>query len=204
MIKNVIFDFGNVLGRYMPEEMAAAIVSDPVAAATICPVLFDRLYWDKLDDNRITDDEVKEAVCARLPQEYHADACRIYDSWHTLMPPVPGMSQLVADIKAQGGRIYLLSNISVGFAEHYHEVAWIRDLFSLFDGLVFSGPIGMAKPHRDIFEYILNHYDLRAEECVFIDDTPKNITACEAVGIRGILFDGDANKVRQTLGMNQE
>ncbi len=204
MIRNVIVDFGNVLGRYMPEEMTAAIVPDPAAAAVICPVVFDRLYWDKLDCGGITDDEVKTDVCARLPQEYHADACRIYDRWHTLMPPVPGMQELVTDIKAQGKRLYLLSNISIGFAERYGEVDWIRELFSLFDGLVFSGPIGMAKPHREIFEYVLDHYGLRAEECVFIDDTPKNIAACEAVGIRGILFDGDADTVREILKINQE
>ncbi len=203
MIRNVIFDFGNVLGRYMPEEMTAAIVSDPDAAAVICPVVFDRLYWDKLDYGGITDDEVKADICARLPQPYHESACRIYDRWHTLMPPVPGMQKLVADIKAQGGRLYLLSNISIGFAEQYGEVDWIRELFSLFDGLVFSGPIGMAKPHWEIFEYILDHYDLRAEECVFIDDTPSNIAACEAVGIRGILFDGNANNVRKALGINK-
>ncbi len=199
MIRNVIFDFGNVLGRYMPEEMTAAIVSDPDAAAVICPVVFDRLYWDKLDYGGITDDEIKADVCARLPQEYHADACRIYDRWHTLMPPVPAMQALVADIKAAGGRLYLLSNISIGFAEQYGEVDWIRELFSLFDGLVFSGPIGLAKPDRAIFEHLLTRYDLRAEECVFIDDAPRNIAACEAVGIRGILFDGDVQKVRDTL-----
>lgn len=117
------------------------------------------------------------------------------------MPPVPKMPELVLDIKAQGGRIYLLSNISIGFAEQYHEVEWIRDLFSLFNGLVFSGTIGMAKPNRDIFEYILNRYDLRAEESVFIDDSSINIAACEEVGIRGILFDGSADKVRETLNI---
>ncbi len=199
MIRNVIFDFGNVLGRYCPEEMTAALVSDPEAAAIICPVVFDRLYWDKLDDGSITDDEVKAGIRSRLDPQYHEIACRIYDRWHTLMPPVPAMQALVADIKAAGGRLYLLSNISIGFARQYGEVDWIRELFSLFDGLVFSGPIGLAKPDRAIFEYVLNRYGLRAEECVFIDDSPKNVAACEAVGIHGILFDGDAQKVRDTL-----
>ena len=199
MIRNYIFDFGNVLGRYMPEEMTAAFVSDPEAAASICPIVFDRLYWDKLDYGTITDDEVKAGFCSRLPQEYHESACRIYDRWHALMPPVPKMQKLIADIKAAGGRLYLLSNISIGFAEKYTEVEWIRELLAQFDGLVFSGTIGMAKPNRDIFEYILQHHGLRAEESVFIDDMPNNIAACEAVGIHGILFDGDADKVREIL-----
>lgn len=203
MIHNYIVDFGNVLGRFCPEEMTAAIVSDPDAAAVICPVVFDRLYWDKLDCGGITDDEVKAGICSRLAPQYHESACRIYDRWHTLMPPVPGMQDLIADIKASDGRLYLLSNISIGFAEQYGEIDWIRELFSLFDGLVFSGPIGMAKPDRAIFEYVLDHHDLRAEECVFIDDAPRNIAACEAVGIRGILFDGDEAKLRETLGLTK-
>ena len=201
MIKNVIFDFGNVLGRYCPEEMTAALVPDPKAAAIICPVVFDRLYWDKLDYGGITDDEVKEGIRSRLDPQYHEIACHIYDRWHALMPPVPAMQELVADIKAAGGRLYLLSNISIGFAAQYDEVGWIRELFSLFDGLVFSGPIGLAKPDRAIFEYVLNRYNLRAEECIFIDDSPKNIAACETIGIRGFLFDGDAQKVRDALGL---
>lgn len=204
MIRNYIFDFGNVLGRFCPEEMTAAIVSDPAAAAVICPVVFDRLYWDKLDYGGITDEQLKAAVCARLPQEYRESACRIYDRWHTLMPPLPAMQKLVADIKAQSGRLYLLSNISVGFTEHYSECEWIRELFSQFDGLVFSGPIGLAKPNRAIFEHLLTRYDLRAEESVFIDDAPRNIAACEAVGIRGILFDDDADKLREILGINKD
>ncbi len=204
MIRNYIFDFGNVLGRFCPEEMTGAIATDPADAAVICPVVFDRLYWDKLDCGGITDDEIKADVCARLPQKYHADACRIYDRWHTLMPPVPAMRELVAEIKAVGGRLYLLSNISIGFAEQYGEVDWIRELFSLFDGLVFSGSIGLAKPDPAIFEHLLKQYDLLAEECVFVDDSPKNIAACEAVGIRGILFDGDAAKLRATFGMDKQ
>ncbi len=76
---------------------------------------------------------------------------------------------------------------------------WIRELFALFDGLVFSGPVGLAKPDRAIFEHLLNHHGLDAQECVFINDTSRNIIACEAVGIHGILFDGDAVSLRRTL-----
>ena len=58
----------------------------------------------------------------------------------------------------------------------------------------------MVKPNAEIFEYILKKYSLKAEECVFIDDSEKNIVGCEAVGIKGYLFDGDADKLRKHLG----
>ena len=201
MIKNYIFDFGNVLARFNPDELTAIHIKDEAYRKIVSEIVFDRIYWDRLDDGSITDDEVKEAVCKRLPVELHKGACLVYDGWIGLKTPIDGMQKLVADIKLQGGKLYLLSNISKGFAEGYRNNAWVNELFSLFDGLVFSGPIGIVKPDRKIFEYLLNQYNLKAEECIFIDDSPKNIAGAENAGIKGYLFDGDADKLRKSLNV---
>ncbi len=201
MIKNYIFDFGNVLARFNPDELTSIYIENEAYRKTVSEIVFDRLYWDRLDDGSITDDEVKEAFCKRLPKELHESACLVYDGWIGLKTPIDGMQKLVADIKAQGGKLFLLSNISIGFANNYHKNAWVNNLFSLFDGLVFSGPIGIVKPDREIFEYLLNNYYLKAEECIFIDDSPKNINGAEKVGIKGYLFDGNADKLRKALNI---
>lgn len=201
MIKNYIFDFGNVLARFNPDELTSIYIENEAYRKTVSEIVFDRLYWDRLDDGSITDDEVKEAFCKRLPKELHESACLVYDGWLGLKTPIDGMQKLVADIKAQGGKLFLLSNISIGFANNYHKNAWVNNLFSLFDGLVFSGPIGIVKPDREIFEYLLNNYYLKAEECIFIDDSPKNINGAEKVGIKGYLFDGNADKLRKALNI---
>ena len=199
MIKNYIFDFGNVLAWFDPYDLTAAHVQDEEARNIISDIVFDRLYWDKLDNGTITDDEVKAGFCSRLPQELHEAACRVYDKWVVSMPPVEGMKDVVAQLKTRGHRLYLLSNISIGFANTYTDCPYIRDLFALFDGLVFSGPIGMAKPNREIFEHLLGRFDLTADECLFIDDNAANIAAAEAIGIHGYLFDGDANSLKRSL-----
>jgi putative hydrolase of the HAD superfamily len=201
MIKNYIFDFGNVLARFNPDELTEIYVKDEAYRKTVSEIVFDRLYWDRLDDGSITDDEVKQAFCKRLPKELHESACLVYDGWVGLKTPINGMQKLVADIKAQGGKLYLLSNISIGFAENYHKNSWVNELFSLFDGLVFSGPIGIVKPDRKIFEHLLKLYNLKAEECIFIDDSLKNVVGAENVGIKGYLFDGDADKLRKELNI---
>lgn len=201
MIKNYIFDFGNVLARFNPDELTAIYIKDEAYRKIVSEIVFDRIYWDRLDDGSITDDEVKDAFCKRLPAELHKGACLVYDGWIGLKTPIDGMQKLVADIKLQGGKLYLLSNISKGFAEGYRNNTWVNELFSLFDGLVFSGPIGIVKPDRKIFEYLLNQYNLKAEECIFIDDSPKNIAGAENAGIKGYLFDGDADKLRKSLNV---
>ncbi len=198
-----IFDFGNVLTRFSPDELAAAVTSDAAVTEAVRDVVFDRAYWDKLDAGTMTDEEAKAAICARLPQELHGVACDIFDRWIVNLPPIDGMVELVRELKENGNRLYLLSNISARFAATYGENPWIGDLFALFDGLVFSAAVGMTKPDRAIFDHLLTTYDLDAADCVFIDDSAVNLAGAEQAGIRGVLFDGDAAALRKALGLGK-
>lgn len=200
MIKNYIFDFGNVLAQFYPDKLTAPFVKDEETNKRIREVVFDRLYWDKLDWGHITDDEVKAGICSRLSEEDGKIGCMVYDNWVKTMIPVKDMEKLVKDIHNSGSKLYLLSNISIGFAKTYCEVKWIKELFDNFDGLVLSGTIGKAKPNKDIFEHLLKEFDLNPDECLFIDDSPKNIEGAKEVGIDGYIFDGDAHKLREFLG----
>lgn len=198
-MKNIIFDFGNVLGRCYVDWLTGTYVDNVEDKNLIRDVVFDRLYWDRLDRGTITDEEVIAGICSRLPENLHRDACTVYENWINSMPPVPGMTHVVYDLKKKGHKLYLLSNISIGFAESYHNVPWIRSLFSEFDGLVFSGPIGIAKPDQKIYEYVLHKFNLTAEDCIFIDDNKENVEGAEKVGIHGYFFDGDIEKLRKHL-----
>lgn len=204
MYKNIIFDFGNVLAEFYPERLTKPCVSDSENIKLISDVVFDRLYWNKLDDGTITDEQVKTEVCKRLPENLHETACNVYDSWVENLTPVFGMAEVVKELKELGVKLFLLSNISIGFAKSYKDVPWIAELFSLFDGLVFSGPIGMVKPEREIFEYLLNENNLKAEECLFVDDSPINIEGAKNAGIFGYLFDGDVKKLRSFLNLEEK
>ena len=201
MTENYIFDFGNVLGEFYSEKLTAPYVKNEDAKKRIADVVFDRIYWDRLDEGTITDDEVKAGIRSRLPEEEYDVACKVYDNWVNTLTPVANMQNLVCDIKKSGKKLYLLSNISIGFANSYSKVKWIKELFDNFDGVVLSGPIGIVKPNKDIFEYLLEKFNLKADECIFIDDNQNNIDGAELVGIKGYLFDGDALKLRKFLGI---
>lgn len=195
-IKNYIFDLGNVLVRFDPMALTAPYVSDPALCKLISETAFDRLYWDRLDLGTITDAELKEACHTRLDPSLHDLCDSAYDHWVENLPLIPGMRELLLDIKAAGKRVFLLSNISIGFTEQYRQVPLLQELLSHFEGLVFSGPLGMVKPSKEIFFHLLSTYGLKASETVFIDDSAKNIAGAEAVGILGYQFDGDAAKLR--------
>ena len=201
MIKNYIFDFGNVLAEFYPDKLTAPYAKDDESRKIISDVMFDRLYWDRLDNGTISNDEVKRKVKERLSPELYEMACKAMDNWVMNLTPVEGMQQLVKDIKKTEKKLYLLSNISIEFAEGYKDVEGIKELFDMFDGLVFSGPIGLVKPKKEIFNYLTEKYQLKNDECLFIDDSIKNINGAKECGIVGYLFDGDAEKLRKYLGL---
>ena len=199
MIKNYIFDFGCVLANFSPEEFTRAYVKEEENIPLVRDVVFSRDFWAPLDMGTITDEEVKQGIMQRLPENLHEAACRIYDNWINLLTPINGMEELIRDLKGNGGKIFLLSNISKGFSENYSKFPWIKNLFSLFDGLVFSGTVGIVKPSPEIFNHLLSKYNLKAEECIFIDDYHGNIEGCENVGIKGYLFDGNSKALKDFL-----
>ena len=196
MIKNVVFDFGQVMVRFEPSYMVGRYVDDKEDAALLEEVVFDRLYWDKLDSADISDDEVISACRQRLPERLWQVAEKIYFNWIYNLPEIEGMRELVRYIKRQYGvRVLLLSNISTYFAEHADEIDVLRE----FEACVFSAVIGKVKPSADIFEYVCQKYGMLAEETVFVDDNPNNIKGAQSVGITGYLFDGDADKLKAYL-----
>lgn len=196
MIKNAVFDFGQVMVRFEPSYMVSKYVFDSADAALLEKIVFDRLYWDKLDAGTITDSEVVAACCQRLPERLHASAELIYYNWIYNIPEIEGMRQLVADIKKDlGVRVFLLSNISTYFADHSNEIPCLSE----FEKCIFSAVCGYTKPQCEIFAHLCKECGIIPEETVFIDDSEKNIKGAEAFGIKGYLFDGDIEKLRSYL-----
>ncbi len=196
MIKNLVFDFGNVLVRYDPEYIVSNYVTDPEDKKLLVDVLFDRLYWDALDEGTITDEEVVRYSCERLPEKLHSVCREIYYNWGKHLPEMPGMWELVRRLKRKYGvRIYLLSNIGSLFASFEH-------LFSIFDEMddrIFSALVGHFKPNADMFEYLCERTGILPEETLFIDDAKRNIDGAATFGINGYLFDGNAEALSKYL-----
>ena len=196
MIENVVFDYGDTLIRFDMDAMLAAYVPDAADRALMAPVLFDRLYWDPLDVGAISREALLSHARTRLPRRLWDALTLAYDNWYYHTPEVPGMAALVKRLKTvYKKRLFLLSNISVEFAAHTAELPILRP----FDGLVLSGPLGVAKPDPAIFRYLLDTYGLEPAACCFVDDRPKNVEAANALGIRGLLFDGDAAALETKL-----
>lgn len=190
MIKNVIFDFGQVLVSFDPHYMTSAHVKNEADILLCKDVLFDRLYWDKLDAGTISDEEVISLVKKRLPERLWNDAEKAYYNWIYNIPEINGMREIVKELKSRGINLCILSNISLYFAEHYKEIP----IFEYFDKFVFSSRCGMVKPNKDIFDYTLKKYNFDPAETLFVDDRAENVMGAKKAGIEGYVFDGNVEK----------
>ena len=198
MIKNIIFDFGQVLVHFDPHYMVTRYVTDEADVKLLETVVFDRHYWDRLDEGTISDEEVMDGVRSRIPERLHAAAHDIYYNWIYNIPEWEGMREAVCELKCRGYKLYLLSNICTYFAAHKDEIPMLK----LLDGCVFSGEIQIVKPTRAIFEHLLKKFGIKADETIFVDDRRDNIAGGEAVGIRGYVFDGNAARFMEWVDSN--
>ena len=199
MIKNVVFDFGRVLVHFEPSYMVGKYVQETEDKQLLEDVLFDRLYWDRLDEGTITDEEVLAACQKRIPQRLRAVAEKIYYNWIYNIPEIDGMSELIRWVRDDyGKRVFLLSNISKYFADHEGEIPVLKH----FERKIFSARCGKVKPNREIFEHLCKECDILPNETLFVDDSEKNIKGAQNYGIKGYLFDGDVARLQAYLEEN--
>ena len=109
-----------------------------------------------------------------------------HEFWEdSIAGPIDETIKIVEQLHAKGYRLVGLSNWS---AEKFKLTRERYDLFKLFDDIIISGEVKTMKPDRAIFDIALRKIGLRAEECLFIDDSPNNVEAAAALGFQIIHF----------------
>lgn len=195
MIKNIVFDMGNVIIRFDPELFMVRLGLAEEDRKLLKRELFVSLEWSRMDRGSLTDEEAAEIVCRRVPERLHDAVRRLVGMWDRPILPVEGMYELVEELRGIGYGIYLLSNAS--FRQHDY---WPRVPASkFFDGTLISADVKLVKPQPEIYRLLCDKFSLIPEECVFIDDSTSNAEGAYFCGINALVFHGDAHEMRLKL-----
>ena len=199
MQRNIIFDFGNVLVQWHPELVYGQYFGDEARAWWFLRHVADLDWRQRIDAGESQDDCVAE-LQARFPD--YREAIALYrDRWREMLTDeVPGMRQLIGDLKNQGYELYGLTNWSM---ETFPEAREHFTILQLIDRYVVSGQERLVKPDERLFRVLLDRYGLKAEECTFVDDNPDNVAAACRLGMEGIVFTG-ADDLRIKLNIRQQ
>ena len=195
MIKNIIFDFGGVLVDWNPHYLYDGYFKSVEKASWFIQNVIDRDWINETDGGKPMAQAVEERI-ALFPE--YAEPITFYQTrWmDTMGGEMPEMYDLLKWLKANGFPIiYGLTNWS---AETFPTVQKKYRIFSLIDNIVVSGEVKQLKPNREIFHTLLNKYNLKAEESLFIDDNLKNVEGAKVVGINALRFE-NATKLKEDL-----
>lgn len=195
MIRHIVFDMGQVLVQFSAGLFSERLRLSAEDAELIRREVLTTVEWVRMDRGTISDDDALARMCARLPQRLHDTAAYLVRRWNNPIVPVPGMADVARDLKAAGYDLYLLSNAATRQHTYWHDIPGSE----YFSGTFISADHHLLKPEDAIYQAFFQKFGLKPEECLFIDDSAANIEASENAGMAGIVFYGDAARLRRQL-----
>ena len=183
MYKNIVFDFGGVMVDFDPYEYLVDLFGNHEVEDEVFALTFGSEEWQLLDAGRITRGEANLRMLDRAKKAGRAfEVQGVLDDWMHILRPRLRMLELVRRLKNHGYCVYYLSNIPQDVLELLTE----RGVLTQFDGGVASCEVQVNKPDPRIYKALLKKYQLKASECIFIDDRLENVQAAFALGFAGI------------------
>lgn len=182
---NVVFDIGNVLIHWDPRVLYRKIFATEDEVEWFLSNVCTHDWNLEQDRGRSFEDAIAEAT-ARHPT--HADAIAAYHHrWaETIIGPITGTLDILEALKASGTPLYAITNWHQDkFRETQARFPFLR---SSFRDIVVSGDVRLIKPDPAIYRLLLERNGLQADDCLFIDDSPKNVAGAEAVGMKAHHF----------------
>lgn len=200
MITTIIFDIGNVLADFSWEAHYRRFgyseeIFERLANATVKSPL-----WNEVDKGVMSEEEIIQGFIENDPgiekeiRETLRDKSTIVSRNDYAIP-------WIQELKGKGYRCLYLSN----FSESAHvQCAAALDFLPYMDGGILSYQEKIIKPMPEIYQLLIDRYGLLPEDCVFLDDTQKNLDGAERFGIHTVLFQNQAQAVEELRKLGVE
>lgn len=148
--------------------------------------VFETLYrtdaWAEIERGRGDVEAWEAAAHSELERRAGTSLPRLHDEWRRAQVAIDANVGLVRRLRPHY-KLSILSNADLRLRARLE-----RDgLHALFDDLVVSAEVGMAKPDPAVFRLAAERLGVAPAECVFVDDWDQNVEAARALGMRGVL-----------------
>jgi 2-haloacid dehalogenase len=199
-INTIIFDLGGVLVDWSPNYVFHETYFETPEQRKF---FFENICtsdWNEEQDAGRSYVEATQELVAKFP-EWESQIRDYYGRWSDMLKaPIPETVEILRKLKQSGKyRIYALTNWHAGL----FDIALTRYGFlHWFDGRVVSGEEMTRKPFPGFYQRLLDRYDVKPEDAIFIDDNLRNVKAAQDMGIRSIHFTGATNLENELSKMN--
>lgn len=195
MYKNILFDMGNVIMDFSPDYILSMYTKDVKLINFLKYKILYTVAWARSDKGELTEEGIYDETIKGLDEKYHSIAKEVIYGWYNYKTESKEIYELMKELKNKGYRLFLCSNA----AESFHKYEDKIEAFKLLEAKVVSADIRQVKPDKEFFEYLLNTYRLKPEECFFIDDLAVNVKGAYECGIDGYQYNGNAGLLRKFM-----
>lgn len=195
MIKNIIFDLGNVIISFNQNKIISNFTQKEEEIKYICDEIFHAPEWELMDLGNITNDEAIEIINKRNGYKYQKLTENFLHEWYKKRLFNNDVIKVAKDLSKKGYKLFVLSNMANSTYEYLRK----NEFFSLCSGIIISAYEHVLKPDKKIYRLLLERYNLNAEECFFIDDREENIIAGEKLGMKGHVLNREKYGTRKLL-----
>jgi HAD superfamily hydrolase (TIGR01549 family) len=191
-IKNIIFDLGGVIINLDVKKTISEFNK-------LTEFNFEEVYtqanqvelFDLLDKGKISNEDFFEQLKSKL--NYEGDIENLMNAWNAMILDIPEHRLDTLVEAKQNYNTFLLSNtnephIKIFESDLYSEHG-VKHFNDYFDQLYYSCRIGLRKPNKEIFEYVLTKNKLNPTETVFIDDSIQHVKGAGECGINAFLLE---------------
>lgn len=184
MIKNIIFDIGNVLVDWDWRSYTKRLFPDEKVRDMLDKAYWTNELWREMDRGAI-DQETIHRELLKIAGPYAKEMEIAYRRLGECIKPLDYAKPYIAELKERGYKVYYLSNYSDYLI---HENPEALDFIKDMDGGVFSCYVKLLKPDLQIYDLICKKYDLDPAECLFTDDKYINVVAAIEYGMQAVQF----------------
>ncbi len=183
LIKNIVFDVGNVLVRWDPVSVVIKTFPDVVDPKELSKAIFKHETWLDLNRGIISEEQAMALYRERLPA--HAREFEfMMDNVRASLLPLEDSIALLRKL-SKHYKVFALTDNTIEIMAYLKKQ---YDFWPLFEGIVVSAEVGVLKPSKAIYHHLLDVYQLNAQETIFIDDHLPNVQGAREVGIKAIRF----------------
>ena len=183
-IRGLIFDFGGVISDMRWDVARALEEEHGLERNSLFRSLYDCDEWREVQVGKGDADAWREAAHRRLEQLAGRPLPPLHQQWRETGRLIPENLSLIRALRPPY-RLAVLSNADATLEERMRDGLGI---LHLFDDVISSAVVGMAKPDQAIYRLAAERLGLPVEECVFVDDAERNVTAAREVGMAAVYY----------------
>ena len=201
MIQAILFDYGGVIGRLDWEETGRLEEKYSLPKGGLLSALYDIPQWHEIALGRSSEREWLTAVLARLYEMAGRPIPGIRRDWPKIWR---GLNEDVVFLARRLRSRYKVGLITNATRSLDKMLAEHDGLVDLFDVVINSARVGMAKPDVRIYHLAAERLGVPVSACVFTDDLVHNIEGARAAGMHAFHFQGVAELERQLRALGVE